>query len=509
MRNDYFDSSEFKRLLAEYQDTLKHSVSRYFDVDDFVDLTDYYVDFVSMDEALVVLAEGLRQHPDSDRLKLMLAGIHVCMFNYKLAENIMRTLDNPTLNNDYYYVSAQLQLAHYANYIKADKLFRQWIGREEEDLRNDRSIKDASEIRRDNYLHILTSVREFVHDEDLRRQMLIQWIEEYIRVFSAEGPLGESEIDLSVAEVCRIENLPVLCEKLYTLMLDTDPYLEGGWAVLAAAQYSCGKYPEAVDSAEYALAVNPDDTFSLFTKAHAFYAQANFEAALATFQKYKQSGADSPDLFIASCLVRLERYDEAKPYLITAEAWNEGAVAADQPDYYANNCYEMAECHLLLGTYDKALQLADKALTVSPQNFDFMQTKGAALLALGKHTEAFQVFTDSVALHDDLSQALLLTGLRYLNAGEPEAASKFFLRVLAEENPAPQAYAYLTYTYFQMSDTVKFLASLRKSVEVCPEILRDIMGHNFPGIEPQNYYDHIVSILSRTQSAASEEESGE
>ena len=174
MRNDYFDSSEFKRLLAEYQDTLKHSVSRYFDVDDFVDLTDYYVDFVSMDEALVVLAEGLRQHPDSDRLKLMLAGIHVCMFNYKLAENIMRTLDNPTLNNDYYYVSAQLQLAHYANYIKADKLFRQWIGREEEDLRNDRSIKDAGEIRRDNYLHILTSVREFVHDEDLRRQMLIQ-----------------------------------------------------------------------------------------------------------------------------------------------------------------------------------------------------------------------------------------------------------------------------------------------------------------------------------------------
>jgi tetratricopeptide (TPR) repeat protein len=169
----------------------------------------------------------------------------------------------------------------------------------------------------------------------------------------------------------------------------------------------------------------------------------------------------------------------------------------------------MAECHLLLGTYDKALQLADKALTVSPQNFDFMQTKGAALLALGKHTDAFQVFTDSVTLHDDLSQALLLTGLRYLNAGEPEAASKFFLRVLAEENPAPQAYAYLTYTYFQMSDTVKFLASLRKSVEVCPEILRDIMGHNFPGIEPQNYYDHIVSILSRTQSAASEEESGE
>jgi tetratricopeptide (TPR) repeat protein len=448
---------------------------------------------------LVVLGEAIRQHPDSDRLKLMLAGVHVCKYNYRLAEDIISTLDNPGANNDYFYVSAQLQLGHYADYDEADRLFNQWIEREDEDILSDKGLKDADEIRRDNYLHILTSVREFVHDDAICHKILTKWIREYIRVFSADGPLGRFETDKFVADVCRFENLPVLCEEMYLQLLETDPYLEGGWTVLAAAQYTNGKYEESVDSAEYALAVNPEDYFSLFTKANAFYAMSNFEAALADFFKYKECGLDSPDIFIASCLVRLERYEEARPYLASAEEWNEQDVTAEQPESYANNCYELAECYLLMGQPYKALLQVDKSLRYNPLNFDFLQTKGASLLALGRDDEALTAFLDSIeAYKADRAQGFLLTGLRYLNAGKPEAAIRFFLMSQTTDAPSLQSYAYIAYSYYQLGDTPRFMEYLRLSSEKCPDALREIMGHSMPeGIDPAGYYDYVAELLNR------------
>jgi tetratricopeptide (TPR) repeat protein len=505
MPNYYFESSEFKRLLSEYQNALELNVSRYFDVDEFIDLADYYADNVNMDTAKSVLVDGLRLHPDSDRLKIMLAGLHMCMHDYKMANDILNTLENPLLCNDYYYVSAQIQLAVHSDANEAEILFRKWLRREDKEFRKDYSsssqtdIDEVNEFRRDNYMHILTSIGEFVTDDIMRIEQLKKWVGEYIKKFGSLSNFGRSDIDHSVANICRIENFPALCEDIYTMMLQNEPYLENGWAILAASQYTNGKYIESVDSAEYALAVNPEDYFSLFTKAHALYALGNIEEALVNFIKFKGYGNESSDLFIASCLIKLERYDDAKPYLFAAENWNENVVAADQPDYFANNCYEMAENYLLLGNPQKALQMADKALKINPLFFDYQQVKGAALIAIGEKMKAFKVFYKSITNYHDRPYAILLTGLRYLNASEFETSIRFFLLTLEEETPPLHAYAYLTYAYYQIGDTVNFLDFLRKSVEKCPEFLREIIGHNFPGVEPSDYYSYIVNLLGNNK----------
>jgi len=506
MRNDYFESSEFKRLLSEYQHALELNVSRYFDVDEFIDLADYHVDYVNMDSAKSVLVDGLKIHPDSDRLKIMLAGLYMCMHDYKTADDIMKTLDNPSLCNDYYYVSAQMQLAVFSDADAAEVMFCKWLRREDRELRKDYSsldkeeIDEANEYRRDNYIHILTSIGEFLADDSLRIEQLEKWIGKYIDIFGSLSNFGKSDIDHSVANICRIENFSKLCEDIYSLMLQNEPYLENGWAILAAAQYSNGKYTESIESAEYALAVTPEDYYSLFIKAHALYALGNFEDALRFFLKYKECGNEASDLFIASCLAKLERHDDAKPYLVAAEKWNENVVAVDQPEYFANNCYELAECYLLIGNFAKALQMADKALRINPQYFDYLQVKGAALVAIGEKMKAFKVFSKSIINYHDRIHAILLTGLRYLNASEYETSIRFFMLVLDEKNPPLHAYAYLTYAYYQIGDTENFLEFLRKSVEKCPEILREIIGHNFPSVEPTDYYRYIVSLLRNNKS---------
>jgi tetratricopeptide (TPR) repeat protein len=143
--------------------------------------------------------------------------------------------------------------------------------------------------------------------------------------------------------------------------------------------------------------------------------------------------------------------------------------------------------------------MADKALKIKPLFFDYQQVKGAALIAIGEKMKAFKVFYKSITNYHDRPYAILLTGLRYLNASEFETSIRFFLLTLEEETPPLHAYAYLTYAYYQIGDTVNFLDFLRKSVEKCPEFLREIIGHNFPGVEPSDYYSYIVNLLGNNK----------
>lgn len=495
MRTDYFESSEFRRLLSEYEDTLSSSDLRYFDVDDFIDLADYYVDYVGMDEAIGVLGRGLAQHPDSDRLKLMLAGVHVCKFNYKVAEDILMSLDSPADNNDYYYVSAQLQLAVHSDYVEAERLFRMWIDLEDADIKADKGLDDAEELRRDSYFHVLKSIKEFVSDMDKCRELLIRWIDEYIAVFSTEAPLGQFETDHLVAELCRFENFNKHCEEIYTKMLDHDPYLENGWAFLAAAQYSNGKYNEAIDSAEYAVAVNPEDYFSFFTKAHAAYAIGDFELALVSFKKCIEGGMDTPDAFIASCLVHLGLNDEARPYMNAAEEWVAQADPNDAPDFFVSQCYELAECFYMMKDYGKTLEYANKVIVIEPGNVECLQAAGSALLALGHPAQAHIFFLRSVEASDTPVQSLLLVALRYIEGNCPEEAVDILERIISERHEnAEAAYAYMAYAWYMLNDSAKFLESVRIAAEKCPDVLRNLIGNNMPDVAPEDYYDYLSGL---------------
>ncbi len=287
MKTDYFDSPDFQQLLSLYEYSRKTAQSKYFDEEEIADLSDYYVENGKTRQASDVLSIGLRLHPGSIGLRLMHAGVKLCDHKYEEAKSLIDSVSaEDNVLNDYYYVSAQLRCALDNDWEGADKLFTEWIEKENGEIDSDPSAFDnADELKRDNYLHILSSIREFVADVPLMRRALSKWVGAYIDCFRENG-LGNCDIDLAVGEICADENLTECCETLYTLMLENNPYLDDAWTLLAAAQYTNGKYLEAIESAEFALAIDPNDCNALLAKAHSYYSLNMFEDAVAAFRKF-------------------------------------------------------------------------------------------------------------------------------------------------------------------------------------------------------------------------------
>ncbi len=488
MKSDYFDSPDFQELLSEYEYAKKMSLTKYFDEDEIADLSDYYVERGTTRQAHDVLTAGLRLHPASNNLKLMLAGVKLCDHKFEEANSLLGSLnDDAKKNNDFYYVSAQLFCALHNDWEEADRLFSQWIDLENADIDADSSFEEADELKRDNYLHILSSIREFVADKEVMFKALEKWIDKYMDFFSPAG-LGNSETDVCVGEICREENLSVCCERLYTLMLETNPYLDGGWAMLAAAQYANGKYEECIDSIEFALAIDPNDCNALMTKAHCLYNQNRYEDALQAFRKfsdvldtleddydYKCDMLEDCSMFIGICLVRLECWDEATPHIDRAIIWNRHATI--EPDAKAWNCREVAECLMSMERYNEALEMIDRAMAIIPDCFDFLQTKGELMLYLNEIEMALECFSRSAKLCGNDAVASLATGVRFLNARFYSTATLMFESVLQmDTDVSKNAYAYLAYAYYKLDNMDKCLSYIETAIKECPSVLMEVFG---------------------------------
>ena len=102
-----FESSEFKELLARYEQSQRQGESCYLDSDDFIDLSDYYLDHNKPNKALRVVDEGLHLHPTDDLLPAVKCGVLIFLRRFDEAQELFDTLDAEE-NFDVYYLKAQL-----------------------------------------------------------------------------------------------------------------------------------------------------------------------------------------------------------------------------------------------------------------------------------------------------------------------------------------------------------------------------------------------------------------
>ncbi len=513
MKSDYFDSPEFQELLSEYEYAKKLSLNKYFDEDDIADLSDYYVEHGFTNKALEVLQLGMRLHPSSGNLQIMLAGAMLCSNMYDEAESLIQGVDSECPpNNDYYYVCAQLQCAQYKNWDKAHALFSKWIDLENEAIDADAHLEEPEEIKRDNYLHVLSSIREFLPPE-LRTEALTIWLTAYLDRYESME-FGCSETDIAVAELCREETLLDVCERAYTLLLETKPYHEGGWATLASVQLANYKLDEALESADFALAIDPLDVNSMYTKGNCLVTFGQYEDALAVYHKcvktldeleededYKRNMIADAQLYIGVCYSKLNRREDAEPYLQSSIEWNKKTFHTSSANVW--NYRQLADTLFWLERYEEALEQIEMAVSICPDDRDFKEIKGDILLVLGEFEAAIRCFYTEDYCVSKHCEALMWMGLRLTVTMQPKAAIDLFRYVLDVEGTDPDSktsYAYLVFCYYQIGDIKSSLSYLQDACTYSPNALEDLFGNTTPPLASSEYYDYLYSIITQSNS---------
>lgn len=490
MRNDYFNTDEFKAILNKYEASKEQGSTCYFDAEEFVDIADYYLLSDLPEDAMDVLDLGLSQHPGDEDLMSTKSGAFIFMHMFPEAKQLLDTLDSDDSN--VLYQQAQLAYAIDNDVERAEILFSEWIEKEEESSKYDEKEEREERIR-DAYLHILTSFIELrgnKYDEELVKR----WVEEYYARFA---PLGKYECDLILADMIRNESMTDMVEKIYTSLLEYDPYINCGWTVLSASQVMNGKYSEALESADFALAINPDDLDAKLNKAHAYYALGQKDMALPLFEYYIDKTNDANQyLPYAITLITQERIDEAVAYLEKTEEYIEFCGNGNR-DYFAQTYFEMAEAYLAISMIDKADACITKALEVFPTDIEYLLLDGTIQLAKKEFDKCIASFTKCIDYADDKVAMIIHIAFRFIIQEQEDIALQLLDNALVYSPESPSrrmVSAYRALAYGQLGNSEEFLSNLKQACEECPDILQNLFIDRFPkGMDPKDYYNYIIN----------------
>ena len=462
--DEYFDSEEFRELLAEYEDAVNMGMPVFMDADELSEIADYYQMMERFDEADEAINLALSLSPGA--IAPLTYKIHEALWNgdtdeaRKYLEQITET-DEP----DYVYDKAEILLAE-ERVEEADRYLR----------------KEFKKVPPEEYQDYVIDVANIYADYNYP-EMAMQWM---ARAKQEDSPEFKELLARTLFGLGKYKD----SEKLWGELIDTDPYSKHYWTALANTQFMSEDYSGSVESSEYAIAIDPDDPEGLLSKANGLYRLGNFEEALDYFQRYSERVPDDEFGLMnqGTCLINLERIDESIVILHKA-----ADMAPHDSPYLSDIFQELAFAYSEKNDEKKALEMLDMADEYDSDKVQTLVVRGHILLSAGKVKEAQHFFRQAVVMSDDPNQTLLriivsVYDNHYLD-GAYNLFKKYF-RMVGDDYT--HGYAYMALCCYDLKRFDEFLSYLKIACEHNPQECKTALGHIFPeDLQPEEYYTYI------------------
>ncbi len=273
----YFESPEFRELLAKYENSLKLGISSYFGIDEFVDLLSYYLSIDKSEEATAVLEASKRLHPTAqENIKM---GIRLMLYSDEASKAI-------ELFKELKYIDEVEKLT-----IKAEIMVA---------LRN---FKEAHDIAIE-LLQKSTPGQESVY-EGLEILLDCGFAHDALEICETALKAAPQQISLyEVKAECLIE-LQRINEavRIYNDLLDNNSYSTFYWEQLGHIYYMTGKFGKSLECFEYESAINEEIEYAYMMQAYCYYHLHDYKAAKELFKRMakKYSNAVAPPFYIGLC----------------------------------------------------------------------------------------------------------------------------------------------------------------------------------------------------------------
>lgn len=467
----YFDSESFKKLLRQYEDSVKSGHPTYIDADDLADIADYYHYEGRLDEAADAIELALKFNPDAIGPLLYKAREALSLSNFGIARDYaerIRIIDNM----EYLYLLGEILICE-GKTEKADELFR----------------KQFLELPPDEQMDYVYDVANlFAEYNDYNKSF--EWMAR------SQGDDSDDFKELMARTLFGIGKYED-SSRLFNELLDHNPYSKIYWNALANAQFMSEDYSASIASSEYAIAIDPNDAESILTKANGLYHLENFEEALSYFEKYSEKNNTDEFGFLhqGTCLINLGKYDEAISRLLIAEE-----IAPPDSQYLPEIYQELAFAYSELKQPETALYYIDKTENLDCDHIDMEVIRGHILLANRRLKEAEDVFKNAITKSGNSPKTMLrimvsLYDNRYVSASY-KLFKKFFNFVDDNWN---EGYSYMALCCWNIKHYDEFLDYLKKAVEKNPREARTVLGHLFPtGMKVTEYQQFIEESLKES-----------
>ena len=469
----YFESEDFKKILQQYEDSVKSGHPVYMDADDLADIADYYHYEGRMDEADEAINLALQFNPDAVGPILYRAREALALNDFDTAWAYAERLQT-TDATEYLYLKGEILICE-GKVEEADNMFRQHF----------------QEISPDDHL-------DYVYDVASLYSEYNQYDKSFEWMARSQGDDSDDFKELMARTLFGLGKYKD-SERLFNELIDHNPYSNKYWNALASAQFMCEDYGASVTSSEYAIAIDPNDTESILTKANGLFRLENYEEALSYYERYSDmiDNDDFSYLHQGTCLISLGRFEEAIKPLKKAEELAQGDSQMLSEIYQA-----LAFAYNALRQPENALNYVDKINDLKCDSLDMEVVRGHILMSNEHFDEAEDIFKQAIASSGNIPQTMFRIIISLYDNHFVKATYELFKKYLehAVDDNWVDGYAYMAHCCWDLHKYDEFLKYLKIACEKNPHETKCVLSKLFPDdLKLEDYYDYMCKQLNKDQ----------
>ena len=468
---DRFDSKAFQEALLQYEEARRSGEDIYLDSDILTAIADYYDNNHRTAEAIETIDYAIQLFPGSvfplvfrARMALMIED------NIEAAKKyISRVTDKDCL--EYYYTVAEIKITEGLT-NEANQYLHNHISDVEDDELDSYFIEVAI---------LFADYEEF--------ELANKWLQ---RCEDTNDPdywetMGRIEMGLGHLEES---------ERIFTDLIDKDPFCESNWNHLATTQLLGNKFIESISSSEYSIAINPNDPEALLNKGNGLFALGQNEEALKCFEKFATLCPKevNGEMMEGMVLADMKKYDEALPHLYKAES------LCQKNDRFRLQIYEQIAYVLSKqGKLDDALAYVDRCEGL-PLNdpFQLSLLRGHLYLEHQETGKAAKIFHEALTKSKNTPEIYLKIAVSFLDNGYTDSAYEILKNMSgATTRTQVPIYPYLAICCLELGYQQEYEEAVKKAVCYTPLEAKMVLGPYFPNeMEPEDYYHYLINNKS-------------
>ncbi len=386
--------------VRRYEEMLRNNTRYYFDVDEFEDIIDHYMDTNRLSKALDVAQYATRQHPLATGILIRKAQILIDKGQPLDAIRICKEVAKIEPDNPELYIAQGIGYNHLGDFKSAVRAFD----------------------------HGLTLVNENKPEVIYQIALSMQQVNQYKLAMK----YLQQAINLDPENITVLYDMAFCCERLemleksveyYKRYLDLDPYSENVWYNLGVVYNRLDNFEKAIESYDYAIAI--DETYS-----SAYYNKAN---TLANLNLYREA---------------IEVYKE---FLFHEE------------DTEQVLCY-IGECHEKLGEMDEALVYYRKVLKMNDKFADAWLGIGLVMFEKQMYYESLYYVKRAIILEEDNQDAWYAQGRVYTKLEFYEEAVASYEKALELDHYDEESWVNLADLYYHTKKIRKASETLEEGL---------------------------------------------
>jgi len=417
---NYREDSEMGDVVDRYEQMLRTEHQYFFDVHEFENIADHYLDDEDYPHALEAIDFAIRQHPSATTLVLKKAQILAESGKPGDGLNYIHKIERLEQANPDLFILKGAILTRLGKLDKAESAFRSAINV---------TFGEKHEILLDIAM---------TYENVQQYQLALKYL-----VMAQELKADKPNILFELAYCHERLNNYRQAQDYYRKYLDIRPFSLNAWYNLGMLYYKIEDYKNAIDCFDFAIAINDKSSSAYLNKAGALVNMEAYKEATEVYMECLALDDQNPMIYtyIGECYEKLEDFDQAIDFYNKALKLDEKFTEA---------WYGIGLCNLYKKKLSDSLYYLNKAISLDAENPDFWFTLGNVYAGLGSFHDAVKAYARVEILDPYDDEAWLLHAeLEYNSSGAWKAIeilkdSYTYNAEVARINYHLSAYYYLT-----------------------------------------------------------------